>query len=128
MSYYHAKRKLTAEQYLEERNRQMRDKKLRDLQAEKSRAWLDDYHSKPAKTGFNWAPRWPITPPEETNGQEIEEGEFTEIIEGDYEVVADAPSRGEAGGRVRPALESQGATAASIAAPQGALQDFETPF
>jgi hypothetical protein len=102
MSYYYAKRKLTAEQYLAERNRQMRDKQLLDLHAELSRAWLDDYHSRPAKTGFNWAPRWPIQPPEEQYAeasQEIIEGEYEEIT---GNLLADATASGQGDSQEQP--------------------------
>jgi hypothetical protein len=127
VSYYHAKRKMTAALYLEERNRVMRDKALRDIQLEKSRVWLDEYHKRPQRSGFNWAPRWPFivqpTPTGASNGQEIL---------GEYTVVADAIAEGEGGGICGRQEAGDQAAGASLGDAQGQSSDFteqdRTPF
>ena len=64
MSYYHAKRTQLAKQYLETREAQ--DRFVReDERMTKARAFLTEYATKPRRSTFNWAPRWPLTPPAE---------------------------------------------------------------
>ena len=86
--YYHAKRKKTAEQYLEERNLALREKAMRDEKMERSRDWLAAYRLHPRLSKFDWRPNFAYTitpddqPPEEThNGEELIEGEYTELAD-----------------------------------------------
>ena len=64
MSYYHAKRTQLAKQYIETREAQ--DRIVReDERLKAGRAFITEYTAKPRRSGFNWAPRWPLTPPAE---------------------------------------------------------------
>lgn len=128
MSYYHAKKTAEAKRYLEDRELMMREKKHRDMRAEASREWLDEYRSHPRPTRFDWRPSMPvikpvvtpITPPGDYNGKEIIEGEFTELADAD----ASSEGRGQSG----QAEGGGGAARPSIAGPKRKQEDYETPF
>jgi hypothetical protein len=92
MSYYHAKRAELAKQYLAERATQ--DRVQADHQLNASRAWLDEYRKQPRPSRFNWAPRWPVTPP-----KDIDNGK--EVIEGEYTILADTFTPSQEGGERR---------------------------
>jgi hypothetical protein len=104
VSYYHATRAKTAEQYLEERSMALREKALRDERLQRSNEWLAEYRTKPRPTRFDWRPKlspeyrhMPFQPPEEkphakAPSQEIIEGEYTVVTES---LVADAAASGQ---------------------------------
>lgn len=86
MSYYHARKVQLAKQYLESRDAEQRPNR-EDARMTRSKVWLDRYMARPRRSNINWEPRYPMTPPEEqhhgTQGEEIIEGEFTELADFD---------------------------------------------
>lgn len=76
MSYYLAKRSQIAKQYLADREAQDKIKPPSE-RLMRSRVWLDQYMARPRQSSMNWAQRWPLKPP----GEQIIEGEFTELVE-----------------------------------------------
>lgn len=122
--YYRAKRELEREEakrYLAEREAADRIRPVNE-RLQRSRAWLDKYLApgRQRPTAFNWAPRWPIKPPEDDNGQEI--------IEGDYTIVADADATGK-DARIERAIDDGGVEAqAGGRHSQGNAQQGEGDF
>lgn len=100
MSYYHAKKTAEAKRYLDERSREVAIQ-IVDERRQRSAAWLEKFRAsgRASRTGFDWRPRWTLKPPGDDNGEEIIEGEFTEL--------ADADAAGE-GSRSEGAIDDGG--------------------
>lgn len=102
MSYHRFKSVVEAKRFSEQLDaeRRMEAHRKRALLAA-SHGWLQQYRSQPRPTRFDWRPKFPviqpiaeaITPPGETNGQEIIEGEFTRLADAD----ASSEGRGKGG-------------------------------
>lgn len=79
MSYFRAKalqnaKQFTAE-YAAEQTALHEREMMRSVQLmNASRAWLEEYRTRTQRPSrFNWSPRWPFSPPEESHGTKISE-------------------------------------------------------
>jgi hypothetical protein len=125
VGYHEAKKQKSVALYLRERDQEDRIRPPDD-RLQRSRAWLAKYlapgRSRPS--AFNWAPRWPVSPPGEDNGKEI--------IEGDYAVVADVDAASEVNREELPEVAGGGEAASGRSeAPQGQTdftEEDRTPF
>lgn len=104
MSYFRERALKPAKDYTAAREAEAKLESFRRESAlNTSRAWLDDYRKVPRPSRFNWAPRWPLTPPTQIGidygTEKIIEGEFAEIEQAEESrQLAHADAAGEEGG------------------------------
>jgi hypothetical protein len=125
VGYHEAKKQKSVALYLRERDQEDRIRPPDD-RLQRSRVWLEKYLAPGRKrpSAFNWAPRWPISPPGDDNGKEI--------IEGDYAVVADVDAQSEGRGQGGQAEGGSITAEAGRGHAQGDAREeeagFDTPF